>query len=90
MPSFTDFSPREMWLLEAICNGELRQDDDHRLTQKDRRSLRRLYKQGYIGAEAVLWVDGPPHDKLFPTEETKDIVRSLMDFRAHLRSGRRL
>lgn len=50
--NFTDLTPRECELLEAIAQGMLSQDNDHRLTTRDRKSLRRMYLAGLITAGA--------------------------------------
>lgn len=82
MVAFVDITPREYELVEAVVKGALEYDTDHRLTVADKRLLRKLYKKGYINAEAVLWVDGPPHDILSPNEKSREIVESMEKFRA--------
>ena len=84
MTSFTDCTPREVDLLEAISSRALTQDDDSRLKAEDKRLLRKLYKRGLILAEPVLWVDGPVHDNLMIAVKGQEVVDSIVRFRAEL------
>ena len=69
MEALTD---EDLALLDRIKDG-MDTDEPIAHTRLGRR-MRSMYLAGYVGAEAQLHIDGPPHDKLWLTDKGKEAI----------------